>query len=395
MRYKTLVSRVEVEVTGTQLTRFLSLLLNREIFYEKAGYQGTALRLTIPAKQYRLAAACAKKAGVRMRIKKKKGAAFFLFRHRRRKWALFLLLPVLIALFLLPHFIWTIEIEGLESLTRVEMLSRLETAGLSQGTWQGDLDIKAVQREMLLTYPDLSFLSLSLEGSVLKVLIREAVSPPELRDRTTPCDIVATETCVIYSIVTESGLPLVERGDVVEEGDVLILGQVVLKDDAGVETALETHASGQVLGKLRYELTEEIDESQQNPLFDENKERWGFRLYWGSHAITIWDPRAYFENCELEAEIEESLFRLPIGSGITVSTVKKFPYQPSEILLSEEEMKERLQEKLEKRKEKLLAEGNRILLLEELSFEKMDGGLRGTLAITVMEDVGKMVDRTE
>ena len=116
---------VRIKAQGTQLSRFLALLLARNILYQNAKYQGDSLFLDLPAKQYRQAVSCAKKAGVRIRIEKRRGAAFFFFRHRRRKWLLLLILPLVIAIGILPRFIWTIEIEGLQKISQVEMLRRL------------------------------------------------------------------------------------------------------------------------------------------------------------------------------------------------------------------------------------------------------------------------------
>ena len=375
---------VRVKASGTQIPRFLSLLLARGIMFQEAKYEAGSVQLTIPARQYRQAAACAKKTGIRLRIISKKGVAFFLFRHRRRKWTVLLVLPMLIIVGLLPHFVWRIDMEGLESISQVEMLRRLEEAGVYEGMWQGDLDTAQKARELLLQYEDLSWLSLSLNGAVLEVALAEAVPAPEMVDRQSPADVVATQTCVVYSMVTESGTPLVRQGDVVQEGEVLIQGQYTLVNDAGEETVVDTHASGQVFGKRSVRLTESIDRAYI-------KQNWGAKSYGGvkirvgNWQMTLRNP---FRKQEQEAEMEEKSWELPIGP-ISWNQMEYIPYTEEEADYSPEEMESRLTERLEIRKAQLLAESDGVLLREELKLEETAEGMMAYLDLILMEEIGE------
>ncbi|MCI8633130.1 MAG: sporulation protein YqfD [Lachnospiraceae bacterium] len=380
---------VRIKAQGTQLSRFLALLLARNILYQNAKYQGDSLFLDLPAKQYRQAVSCAKKAGVRIRIEKRRGAAFFFFRHRRRKWLLLLILPLVIAIGILPRFIWTIEIEGLQKISQVEMLRRLEAEGVHEGMRKSEMDGAAVREAILLAYQDLSWLSISVEGTVLKVAAAESVAAPEMIDRTSPCDLIADQRCVIYSIITEGGTPKVKQGDVVQEGDVLICGEVLLKDDDGNETLQEAHAAGVVFGKREWRAEEEMQYAYEQQIWEEK----GYQGILFRFGETAWEIKNPFRHAEQEVKMESTILRLPLGNGLSISRVEHAPYGLAAAEYTREELEIKLRERLEKRKAELLEDGNCVILQEDLYFEETSGGLKGILELTVMEQIGTPVQR--
>ena len=95
--------QVRVRVQGDQIGRFLTVLIARGILYENAAYEGAEFFLTLAARHYRKASVCAKKTNVRLRIVSKKGWPFFCFRHRRRKWTVLFVLPMMLAI------IWVVK----------------------------------------------------------------------------------------------------------------------------------------------------------------------------------------------------------------------------------------------------------------------------------------------
>ena len=94
---------VKIRVSGIQQARFLYVLLARGILYENAAYEEGILYLDMPAHQFKVAVLCAKKTGVRLRIVSKRGLPFLFFRHRRKKWTLLFVLPMMMIAFILPH----------------------------------------------------------------------------------------------------------------------------------------------------------------------------------------------------------------------------------------------------------------------------------------------------
>ncbi len=386
---KNLKGWVRVRVMGTQMGRFLSVLMARGILYENAAYEENELYLEMPAKQFREAVSCGKKTGVRLRIVSKRGLPFLFFRHRRRKWTLLFVLPIVVAIFILPRFVWSIEVDGLERISRVEMMSRLEQLGIEQGMRQSELDLDQTRDQLLLNYKDLSFLSLTLEGTTLKVIAKESVAAPEMVERTQPCDVVAKETCIIYSVVTESGTPLIRAGDVVQKGDVVVQGEVVLTDDAGNKTSVPIHASGEVYGKLIWRSESEIEKQYVEQIFSENAQK-GLRIRLGKKDIELRWP---FDQGEHEGIIEEELWRLPLGDFLSLHCLTYESYVLEEEEYSNIEMEERLRERLGRQLEEEMAQGERILMDQKWQIMETENGMKAILEAEIMENIGMKVPR--
>lgn len=380
---------VYVRAKGAQIGRFLSVLAARDILYENVVYETKGIMLEIPARKFKEAVICGKKTGMKLRILSKKGMPFWVFRQRRKKWTMFLVLPMVLLTFYLPCFIWSIEVEGLENISQVEILTRLEKLGVRKGIRQNKISLENVKNELLLIYDDLSFLSLAVNGSTLNVLVEEAVNPPEAAERLEPCDLVAQETCIIYSIVTEQGTPMVRAGDVVQAGDILISGEVIQKNDDGSEKRIETHASGEVYGKMSWRSEEEIDKNYVNKVYlSENNK--GFRLNTGIKSFVIRWPFGKHEN---ESIIESEVWRSSLNGNISISQLVFAGYEYQNAEYTEDEMEEKLKEKLSQKLASEMEEGEKIILKENFTMQQTDTGMRALLEAEIMGNIGVAVPR--
>ena len=377
-----------VRVSGTQTGRFLSVLAARGILYENVIYRESNILLDMPAGRFREAVICAKKTGVRLRILSKRGLPFWLFRQRRKKWTALLVLPMIVLVFIFPCFIWTIEIEGLKSITQFEMLNRLEKMGVKEGIWKKEISLEEAENYLLLNYNDLSFLSLSLEGTTLKVLAEESIKPPKMRERTEPCDLVAKETCIIYSIVTEKGTPVIQAGDVVQKGDLLIRGEVIQKDDDGSEKGIEVCASGEIYGKVIWQKKAKIEEGYIKKVFSQ-KSKAGFYIKTGDNYSEIRWP---FGKCENEVSIREEIWRAPLGN-VTIGRLTFEGYECEESKYTEKEMEEKLREQLEKELDEEIKTGDKIILNKNFKIIKEKEGMNAILEAELMENIGVTVRR--
>ena len=78
---------------------------------------------------------------------------------------------------------------------------------------------------------EVCWVSCSISGTKLTVRLSESVDVFTDDTLDTPCDIVSSVNCTVYSIVTSMGTPVVSVGDEVKKGDTLILGTVNICND--------------------------------------------------------------------------------------------------------------------------------------------------------------------
>lgn len=385
---------VQLKAAGTQTARFAALLLKKGVFYRDLRMERGVLFLTIPVRDAKKTAAAAEKSGTRLETVRQTGLPAWKRRLHNRWVFLGAMTLSLVLMVLLSQRLWTIRIEGTRDLTLTEVLGRLEEHGIREGMWRWELDTEDKREELLLAYPDLSWLSLTMEGTCLRVRLAEATAGPGIQSRTQPADLVAAKTCIIYSIVTEKGTPAVQQGDVVQEGEPLIRGQVILTADDGTQTRTYVEARGEVYGKCFYELTEEIESAHREKTF--GKSFRGLTLYWGNRRLSLRNPfrkeKTYdMEEMEIWAGLTGFLEGMPGLPHLSLQKAVYYPYAEQEAFYSAEEMGELLREKLERRKSEILEEKNGVLLAEELRLEETEEGCRGVLTLTVMEDVCKPV----
>jgi similar to stage IV sporulation protein len=138
-----------------------------------------------------------------------------------------------------------------------------------------------IEREVMIHTPDAVWLGITVEGVVAEVKVvkrKKAPAPAKF------CNIVAARDGVISKMVVVRGMPVVNEGDTVARGDLLISGVEWISDsETGELFKNETAASGIVEAKVWYALEAIEPKIVWRPLikrvfFHEYKLRWGRKL---------------------------------------------------------------------------------------------------------------------
>jgi len=249
---------VRFSVTGSFAERFINLAARERIpLWDCKRLDGKFYAVT-SAKSYHGLRRIAKKTGVRIRITEKHGVPFTRRRYRRR-WGLLAGLGLFMAfLFTMSLFIWSVEVTGLESIPESRVLQTLEELGVHPGSLRMSIDVRASERQALLLIPELSWISINIEGSNISVELSERRMPPIIVSAGTPCNLVARVEGQIVSVSVFEGQALVQVGDAVARGDILISG--VTQDSAG--NNLFRHARGEVRARIEHSITLEVSLDQ-------------------------------------------------------------------------------------------------------------------------------------
>ncbi len=128
------------------------------------------------------------------------------------------------SIFFLSSFVWSIEIYGTQGVNAAEVKYYLYEHGIKQSTAKKDIDEARIRVMLLQDFPSVADADVSLRGSSLKIALSEKGSPVFTYDKSTPCDLVAARDATIAFIQTYNGIQMVQKGDTVHSGDVLIAG---------------------------------------------------------------------------------------------------------------------------------------------------------------------------
>ena len=124
---------LKVSMTGCAPERFFNICQGREIEVWEVCCKSGCYEFYMTVKGFKQAKTLARKAGVRLKILKKLGLPFFLYRNRKRKLSLAGFLLFFIFLYSMSLFLWDIEFEGNRRYTRDTLMDFLNSLDISYG----------------------------------------------------------------------------------------------------------------------------------------------------------------------------------------------------------------------------------------------------------------------
>lgn len=217
---------VSFEGEGKFPERFLNLTVRSGIHLWNAHPSKKGISGCMTAADYRRIRPAAKKSQLKLRVTKKRGLPFIIAKYKNRK-GLFAGAAAGIALIIfLSCFVWTIEINGCETVSRARLERVLAENGLCRGSLRRSLDVSKIKRETLLKVDELGWMSVNLSGGRAVVEVREKVRKPKINTREKPCNIKASADGVITDCKVRNGVLTVTKGSGVIKGEMLVSGVV-------------------------------------------------------------------------------------------------------------------------------------------------------------------------
>ena len=236
-----------------------------------------------------------------------------LFLRCRKRYGLFL--GAALALFVLissRNYVWDIRVSGYDGLDTKDVVDALAQCGFYRGSSLRDFSADDVENLFLRQSDDIGWISVNIRGTVAYVEVLPKYTPPESVPKT-PANVVAAHDGVIVEMITYSGLRMVEMGQTVRAGDLLISGAYGEKTP-GLHI---TRAAGRVMAKTFRTFSVEI------PLEYEQKIETGrvfcekFIIFFGNEIKVFSNYRNLGATCVKIIEEGETSF---LGSPIPIRT---------------------------------------------------------------------------
>ncbi len=170
-------------------------------------------------------------------------------------------------------FVETIQINGYKAIPEQALLECLETQGIVKGAFRPDIDWNEAEQEIYRIFPQVTWVQLVYSGRMVILNIAETdhgiygvdvPSKPPSDSEDLPqhyTSLVASHSGYIETIYPYYGQAMVEAGDYVEEGQVLISGCVPIEPTTFAEEGEEqrteyfVNAKGEVQAAVPYKLT--------------------------------------------------------------------------------------------------------------------------------------------
>lgn len=375
---------VKIKVESVFIERFINICISKRIFiWDIQREKSSIMYANIGIKDFKRLKNVAKKTKSKVSIEGKYGIPFLLHRYRKRKNFFILCSIILISLVAMSRFVWNIEIEGLQTIPKEEFMQELNDYGLKIGTRKSLIDSNSIINKMRLTRDDISWMGIDIKGTNIIIKIKEKEKAPIVINKSDYCNIVSNKTGLITKINVQDGTKAVEIGDMVKEGDVLVLG--LLEGKFSGETRY-VHAIADVDAKVWYSKKEKFYYNQdirKETGQIENK----YSIKFNNFKINFTKTLSKFQNYDTICKSKKILlfpnFYLPI------EIVKKtnIEYKKISKTFTEEELIEIATEKLEIEIEAEIENKDNIIN-KQIDVDKQEEYVEVEIIYEVIEKIG-------
>ncbi|MGE5554411.1 MAG: sporulation protein YqfD [Betaproteobacteria bacterium] len=218
-----LTGYVIIRVKGSALERLVNLAAARGVrLYDIRRVGPDVLYAQVSVGGFKALRPLARRLNCTISLRRKGGLPFVLAAFGRRKALTVGVFLFLALLYALSSLVWFIRVTGVTPGRREEILAHLRSQGLRVGVPISWLRRDELARSLLHRYPDLTWASLEVHGTLVlvKVVEKTLISPGEQAPR----HLVARQDGLVTSVLPLRGEPLVKAGDTVARGQVLISG---------------------------------------------------------------------------------------------------------------------------------------------------------------------------
>lgn len=360
--YRFLAGYITISMEGFSPERFLNLCQMNQIELWGIRYTGKSYECCMYRRDFKKLFPYRRKSRIRIRIIKKTGLPFYVFRYRKRKLYFAGVACFFVILFWCSLYIWDIELEGNLKYSDDTLYEFLESEQLYTGILKSKVDCDDIEQKLRIEFREITWVSAELKGTRLIINIKENDKILDVEEKEeTPCDLVAETAGVVDEIITQSGIPLVKKGDSVEKGQILVSGAVPIVNDSGETTHFQlVHAQADI--KLLTDISYEDEFSMlKEEKYYTGRTKSGFGVSLAGHRFFLPLYRAPFERedvvrTSVQLRLTDS-FYLPV----TVEKTKRREYVPYTRYMTKQEAKEDAAHKLDEYFEKIVQKGVQII----------------------------------
>ncbi|HHU60348.1 MAG TPA: hypothetical protein GXZ55_00095, partial [Natronincola sp.] len=165
---------VTIRLRGPGLERLLNKIatLDIQIFKIHRLTEDTMI-IRMGAKNYAQLRPLLRGSPIRITILDRHGLPFLIQRFKIRSFLVVGLVASLSFMIYLSNFIWFIEVEGNENISPALLNIAIEDLRIQTGVKRSSINSRALESELLLRFPSLSWVKISVEGVKLQILLSE------------------------------------------------------------------------------------------------------------------------------------------------------------------------------------------------------------------------------
>lgn len=210
--------------SGGFFERFLNLISKRNIDLWEMKTTPGEITGNVYVKDYKILSELAKQCGVRLRAKKRFGLPFLVHKYRKRVGIFIGLTAFFLLIIVMQSFVWTLDVKGNERNSTERVNYVLGELGLRPGAFIPMLNLREIEDKAVLELDHIAWFTINNYGSKIVVEMKESTDPPDVIDKDAAVNVVASKAGVIRKTEIYAGKSVIEVGNVVAKGDLLVSG---------------------------------------------------------------------------------------------------------------------------------------------------------------------------
>ena len=220
------------------------------------------------------------------------------------------------------------------------ILDFLEEQGVVHGISRKKVNCGRLAEALREEYPEMTWVSVKMEGTSLSLEIREGILSEKKDESTqTAFSLAAEKNGTIVQMITRAGVPLLHVGEVCKKGDILVSGELELKNDSQeVYQYQYVKADADIYIQYKQAYYHEVPLAYQAEVFT-GKEKRGVSFRAGNWCLAFGEKaeKGFERSIEYHPfQVTESFF-LPVSYGKIIrkeykKTARKYTEQEAKLL---------------------------------------------------------------
>ncbi len=365
--------------SGGFFERFLNLVSKRNISLWDMQTTPEEITGKVYARDYRVLAKFARQCGVRLRVRERFGFPFLTHKYRKRIGVFIGIIAFFVMIVVMQNFVWTLDIEGNERNSTERVSYVLQELGLRPGAFIPTLNIREIENKAVLELEHIAWFTINNYGSRIVVEMKETTDPPDIIDEDVAVNVIASKAGVIRKTEVYSGKSVIEVGNVVAKGDLLVSGVL----DSNPNQVEFKHARAKIYAETYFDETFEVLKTETTKVNTGNQfERNYFVLFGCKIPLFLAFP--------LSGEYETSVINTPIHLfgvelPLSVQTLHYEEYKTETVTYDQESAKAKLNGIFTNYKETQLNEIQ--ILNEEIEFIELEDRYQLKANFTCYENI--------
>ena len=363
-----------VTVEGLDTESFLNYLIRNKIYvYNVNRMEKSKIQFNIDTNNYKKLKKIHRSNKFKIKVKKQTGIPFIAKRIYTYRGMVICAIISLIILMSTSQFVTDVYITAPEGIDKTALKKELYIQGVKPGVYKKSIDRKIVRENIMGKFKQIAYVSINVKGTNIFVNITKKDESQNSDENSNYCNIIAQKDGIIEKIVPRSGEAIVQEGDIVKKGDVLINGA-------------NTTAQPEVWAMTFYEA------KKTSNYIDIKNQRTGNKK--NVYTISFYDKKyKILRNIKYrDYEIENNIKELRIGDytfpvKITVSTF--YEVKKVENKIDVEKLKKELSSKVLKQLEYTIPVSARILDVKD-KYNVDKSMIEYVVTVTTKEDIAKL-----